>query len=507
MSLKRYTAISDNTITNAFERNLVTRGTGSNMGLADSLEVFHIYAQEASASHELSRILVQFPVVTADATTTIQADRASGLLPASGSVDFYLKLSNVTHTHTLPRNYTLVVSPVSQSWQEGRGVDMDEYSDLTYDGIGSNWINASSGTVWSNIDGTTLEGGSYLSASWNGAPTDDYNEFNYRVDIENKGAEDVEVKITGLVEKWLAGDYSNYGVGVFLTGSQESGSQSYYTKKFSARDSEYFFSRPIIEARWDSTTKDNRANFVVSSSNLSAADNLNTIYLYNYYRGQPKNIANLGTDNKIFVNIYTSASGGELISATPDQPITGGFVETGVYSASFALDTTASLVYDRWWSGSEGAAIDDANVKVFHTGTITPETFYSSNVYSIPRYVTTITNLEPQYYNNDSARFRLFTRLKDWNPTIYTVASTQIRNKIVDDAYFKIVRLIDNKDVVEYGTGSLNHTRLSYDVTGSYFDLDMKMLEPGYGYGIKFVYYVNGSYQEQPELFKFRVEE
>ena len=43
MALKRYTAISDTTITNAFERNLETRGTGSNMGLADSLEIFSIY--------------------------------------------------------------------------------------------------------------------------------------------------------------------------------------------------------------------------------------------------------------------------------------------------------------------------------------------------------------------------------------------------------------------------------------------------------------------------------
>jgi len=137
MSLKRYTAIADNTITNAFERNLVTRGTGSNMGLADSLEIFHIYAQEASASHELSRVLVQFPVVTSDATTTIQADRSSGLLPSSGSVNFYLKLFNVAHTQTLPRNYTLVISPVSQSWEEGNGLDMDEYSDLTYNG---SWI-------------------------------------------------------------------------------------------------------------------------------------------------------------------------------------------------------------------------------------------------------------------------------------------------------------------------------------------------------------------------------
>jgi len=65
--------------------------------------------------------------------------------------------------------------------------------------------------------------------------------------------------------------------------------------------------------------------------------------------------------------------------------------------------------------------------------------------------------------------------------------------------------MIDEKDVISYGTGSLNHTRLSYDVTGSYFDLDMKMLETGYAYGIKFVYYINGAYQEQPETFKFRV--
>jgi len=151
MGIKRYTAINDNTITNAFESNLVTRGTGSNMGLADSLEVFSIYAQATSASSELSRILAKFPVVTADATTTIQSDRAAGTIPASGSVDFYLRCYNVKHTATLPRNFTLVISPVSQSWEEGNGLDMEEYSDLTYGGTGSNWINAAASTTWSNI--------------------------------------------------------------------------------------------------------------------------------------------------------------------------------------------------------------------------------------------------------------------------------------------------------------------------------------------------------------------
>jgi len=505
MGIKRYTAINDNTITNAFDANLVTRGTGSNMGLADSLEVFSIYAQEASGSSELTRILTKFPVVTADATTTIQADRTAGTIPASGSVDFYLRLYNVKHTATLPRNFTLVISPVSQSWEEGQGLDMEEYSDLTYDGTGSNWINASAHTVWTNDDGTTLTGGSYLSASWNGSPTTTYNEFNYKGTFGEKGTGDLEVRITGLVEKWIAGDYNNYGVGIMLSQSQESGSQSYYTKKFSARSSEYFFSRPVIEARWDSSRKDQRGSFYVSSSNLNAADNLNTLYLYNYVRGQPKDIANLGTLQRLYVNVYTSASAGEKITAAPNNPITGGYVTTGIYSASFALDTSVSLLFDRWFSGSSGSAITDSGVKVYHTGSFIPKKFNSSNIYSIPRYVTTITNLESEYYNNDSARLRLFTRLKDWSPTIYTVASTQIQNDIVDDAYFKVFRMIDEKDVIKYGTGSLNHTRLSYDVTGSYFDLDMKMLETGYAYGIKFVYYINGAYQEQPETFKFRV--
>ena len=39
MAIKRYTANKDNTITNAFSFNLTTRGTGSNMGSADILEI------------------------------------------------------------------------------------------------------------------------------------------------------------------------------------------------------------------------------------------------------------------------------------------------------------------------------------------------------------------------------------------------------------------------------------------------------------------------------------
>ena len=104
------------------------------------------------------------------------------------------------------------------------------------------------------------------------------------------------------------------------------------------------------------------------------------------------------------------------------------------------------------------------------------------------------------------ARFRLYTRQKDWNPTIYTKASTDIETSIIEDAYYRIVRTVDDLEVIPYGTGTLNYTRVSYDASGSYFDLDMQLLEPGYSYLATFVYYINGAYQEQPEMFKFRVE-
>ena len=122
MSILRYTASADTTITNAYESDMVTRGTGSNMGYADALEVFSIYGQESGSngqSPELSRILMSFP------TSQMSTDRAAGRLGASGSVSFVLKLYNARTPWTLPQDFNLVVAPVSRPWREGDGLDMD----------------------------------------------------------------------------------------------------------------------------------------------------------------------------------------------------------------------------------------------------------------------------------------------------------------------------------------------------------------------------------------------
>ena len=109
MAIKRYLANADNTITNAFKMNLSTRGTGSNMGQADILEVFSIYQQASSNSLEKARALIQFPV------SDILTDRNAKDIPESGSVKFFLRVFNAPHGQTVPKNFDMQVLPISQS--------------------------------------------------------------------------------------------------------------------------------------------------------------------------------------------------------------------------------------------------------------------------------------------------------------------------------------------------------------------------------------------------------
>ncbi len=91
MGIKSYKATKDNTITNAYSRDTFVRATGSNMGASPILEVFSIYdditnSDVLSGSSELSRVLIKFD------TATMATDRTNGDLPASGSVNFYLRM-------------------------------------------------------------------------------------------------------------------------------------------------------------------------------------------------------------------------------------------------------------------------------------------------------------------------------------------------------------------------------------------------------------------------------
>ena len=75
--------------------------------------------------------------------------------------------------------------------------------------------------------------------------------------------------------------------------------------------------------------------------------------------------------------------------------------------------------------------------------------------------------------------------------------------------HYKVERSVDNFIVLDYATGSIKNTQLSYNDDGNYFNFDMSILEPGYEYKFKFASYEDyrETYREHPYEFKFRVVE
>ena len=644
MSIKRYFSNGDNTINNAFSSTLTTRGTGSNSGQSDILEVFSIFGQASSGSLEQSRALIQFDV------SKILADRNNSTIPASGSVKFFLRLYNAEHGQTLPKNSTLAILPISASWDEGNGLDMEEYSDLDV----SNWIFRSNTQVadvtdikfvstnlanyenkyfivqvlddnkdqqrynfWfdhngtgsaPSLDGTEVEVqldqagpanvrkfakrvkaavdalGVNLSASISNEDTGDstnatvrltntvvggtsgsiipesisntshytltrvqrggktrwtsqggdfhevgytagQNLPHYKFDLTD-GTEDVLVNITALVEEWIAAestvdpDRENYGVMVKMSGSFEDGTKqrSYYTKKFFARGTEFFYKRPCIEARFDNSIGDDRENFYKSSSLATGAENLNTLYMYNYTRRGLTNMPVLKTDP----NGADQSTGEALLKVRlyPElkktaKPITlpkGGGVgddnhahangylhETGIYSASLAYTGSATKVYDVW--------SDQSNNQLF-----TGSAIYVKTHKPLPynnadeEYIVSISNLKPIYRTKDHPTLRLNVRKKDHQPNIYTVANSKLQNEVLYNVYYRAYRVIDEEEVISYGSGSVPHSKMSYDSSGSYFKLDMSLFEPGYMYALEVSTDSYGQNIVNKDEFKFRVE-
>tara|TARA_R100001509_G_scaffold52819_2_gene29031 strand:- start:633 stop:2069 length:1437 start_codon:yes stop_codon:yes gene_type:complete len=475
MTIKRYFAEADNTITNAFQDNLTLRGTGSNMGAADILEVFSIFGQATTSSSELSRVLLQFNV------DDIATDRTNGNIPASGKVSFFLKMYNAEHVRTTPRDFRLTVSAVSQSWQEGSGLDMENYTDKTFSITGSNWVKRSGSAAWESAGG-----------DYHASPT-------FEAKFQN-GREDMELNVTSLVEEWIAGTKSNYGFGVKLTDASEAMQKSFYTKKFFSRTSEFFYKRPVLEARFNDAIKDDRGYFFASSSLAPPSDNINTIYLYNVIRGRLRNIPAVG-DGAVYVDLYdATGSSHEARTLCINTPATGGIHSTGIYSASVCINTTASTLHDVWHNGAGTQ---------YHTGTIKVKRFEAEDYNPNTRYVMSISNLKEYYQTSEIARFRLYVRPKNWSPTIHTVASNVPETTIIPSGAFEIKRVTDGLKVIPFGTGSDLHTGMSYDVSGNYFDLDLSMLEGGYSYNIKFAFYddVRSSWECQPYEFKFKVRE
>jgi len=600
--IKRYKPTKDNTISNAFDSSLVTRAVSASMGQADILENFSIYGQVSSSdgfSTEEARILIEFDL------TEIQADITNKIVPAGSS--YFLRLYNAEHGNTNPVDFNLQVNSISGSWNEGYGLDMDDYSDLTY-GTGSSWVSSNGNPVSATatlditndivltsvakgrarntntfktivnapaanaadavlvgFTGTaaaivctvtpddtgpvtlttaelvelintgavvgktvtitdtssfralqTATGGGAQNLAAGGEGDDKTATFSggdglwasqggdtYASPSTTQafptGLEDLNLDVTTQVQSWIDGRI-NDGFMVKLPTSVTDGTieRSFYTKKFFARGSEFFYKRPVLEARWNSTIQDDRINFYASSSLAPAADNLNTLYLYNYHRGQLTNIPAIGT-GPIYVDLYDKA-GGNKFTQCIDTPATGGLAETGIYTASVCLTTTSASLADVWRSS------DATGAKQYHTGSITVKTATALAFAPENDLVVSCVGSQENYYSKSTNRFYFYIREKKWSPNIFTTATSSPTTEVYENLHYKITRLVTDETVFDYDT-TTNSTLLSYDSKGNFFDLDLTMLEPNYTYLIELALHsvATKTFEQLSFKHKFRV--
>lgn len=469
MSIKKFFIQADTTVYNALKTDLSERVKGANTGFADSLEAFFLFGQDIRSDAVLLDKLDEARILIYPDLKKIWDHYTD----APSDTKFILKLFNAEHPFTLPKGFSLEVVAINTPWDEGTGLDMDNYSDVG----AASWLERKKGVSWDGAGGdiTTV------------AELETVGTVTFE-----QGQEDLELDITDfIINNWNGEEALSFILKLPSGLTDGSSEDNYYTKKFFSRSSEFFYKRPVIEARSSDSISDDRGRLYKSSP--AYVDNSNSLYLYNIVDGQRVSFAALPS-----LDIFdTEDMSGQAV-------VTGVVTEekTGVYKSDVEIPNTVTVdtVYERW----------TVNGVVVKTGPINLlEREPSVDTGSLDYFIS-ITNLKNSYSSRETAKFRLYTRLKDWNPTIYTVATKGTENNIVDKTYYKIVRLVDDETVIDYGIGTElgnnEHTKLSYDATGNYFDFDMSLLEPGYMYGIKFMFLLNGEALEQPEIFKFRVD-
>lgn len=430
-----------------------TPQTGSNFG---SSEILHLFKRiDAAGTASLGRILTSFDLAGMSALT------ASGEAPAAG-VRFYLKMFDAQHCGPLPSSYDVEVQGLSQDWDEGRGHDVDNFSDKGF----ANWDKAKSNVFWT----TPGASGSGVISS-----------FHF-----DQGHENLEVDVSDIVQSWLDGTSTNNGFLVRISSSLESNGLEYYTKMFHGRETSFKDKRPVLEARWDDSVKDDRNNFFFDVSG--------SLFMHHVVRGQRQNIPEIGTGS-IGVRVV-DASGTIAI-------VTGSYAgRPGTYSASFLVPTgsySGSLFHDIWFDLSSPS-------RWFVTGAFGIGDSLNVTDISPKKYFVNIPGLRDSYEDSEVVRMGLFVRPIDYNPARVLTASLDSHGTVITKGYYRITNDRTDEVVVPWGTGSTEFTRLSYDENGNHFTVHMSSLAPGNIYRISFLFDVDGQRQYILDAgLKFRV--
>jgi hypothetical protein len=453
----------------------------SNVGIAGSLDLFKLYGFTSSGSVpniELSRLLIHF-----DMSSLNNAVYSGTLKPEYNSFWAKIHLYDVYGGQPTPDRFTVSITPLAQSFDEGRGKDVVYYGDfdacnfLTASSIGNTqWI--VSGCANAGIPDSSPH--DYFTGSW------EHTQYF------NTGEEDLEVDVTNVVREILTGTIENHGFRIALTPEEETDDYTYFVKRFASRHAYDDSKHPKLIIGFDDSIRDD-------SQGLSL-DSHGTLFLYNYDNGVPSDITSGSTPvSNLKLKLQLPVSGGsyELI-------FSGSRYSSGLYSASVYVPSTDPIIMSAFSSSGSivkmtpiWGSIDDSIT--FLTGTqVNVRTANRGSITISPKnFVVTVHGLHDVHRSDEIAQLRV--NVFDYASPFITVVKVPVNSPgafqgIVSDAFYSVRDAVTQEVVIPFDVEH-GSTRLSSDAESLFFNLDMSNLTKNHTYVIDILLYVGGKQQ------------
>lgn len=477
-------ADKDSYITNKIISSIL-RATDSNTGQAGTIDLFKLYDENTFSGEsnpiEISRALLHF-----DLADLRQSLSDGDFDVNSDNFSCSLYLHDVYGGQTTPTNFTLVVYPLSKSFDEGNGRDVIRFEDIDV----SNFITASvSGTpvTWSvsGADGGGNLTGSNLDYFTNGNLSDGLGIVSFEAaQVFSTGQEDLNVNVTRVVSGVLANQLPDSGFRLSFTSSQEIDEKTRFVKRFASRNTTNTAKRPKLIVTYDDTISDDTSKFNFNTSG--------SIFLNSYSRGEAANLLSgsslspLTGSNCVVIKLE---SGSITRFFSGSQYTVGNVPITGLYKTSFLVNSFDSDIR-AYLTGNNETEIEfgvkwlssDRTVQ-FATGTLfvrDRETTYFSQ--TPERYFINITNMRYSYKDSEKVRFRMF--IENFNkPIIYVKTPLENTGIIVDKCLYRIRDFESDDIIIPFHDPG---TKISNDATSHYFDFYMSSLPKGRTYTFDF---------------------
>jgi len=466
----------------------------ANVGAAGTCDLYKLYGFSSSGSVpniELSRLLVHF-----DLNPLRELITENKLDVSNASFNAKMILHDVYGGQPTPSNFTVDVFPLSSSFSEGVGRDIVKCSDVD----ACNWLTSSFGSTSSILWHTP----GCTSASVSPAAGDYFSD--YKSSQTFKDEEDLSIDVTQVISATLSGLIPDEGFRIAFSSTLENDNHTYFVKRFATRTAYDKTLVPELVIKFDNSIQDD--------SQAAHIDTPTTLFLYNYVGSGLSNILSASNPvvgiNSLKLQLEMPVSGGSIILPySASQHYSGINPVVGVYSSSFAIQSTQQIIKELTNSGSLTftpiwSSLD--NSIGYATGSAV--TFYppqrTSSQLGTKKYVVNVLGVSDDYSTCEITTLRV--NIFDYSSPLITVVKVPVElpGIVVRDVHYQVRDVETNNVKIPFDT-KYNSTRVSSDASGMFFELDMSNLVSEHTYAIDILIKTNDTqrvYKDASQAFR-----